>query len=193
MQGNKCLAYLLVAMALVTFGTPAAKADVVFIETFTNPGPIGAPGDEADFIEVHQDLDYDLTFLFKQADNETDGTYGGSFSLSPIGDSATAEISWDLAGTGFGLSYILLKDGDFEGGHLYTLYGVSDDQIFASGSDQLVGFWDGDSYIEKNISHISFFGVEGEGTQLIPEPTTLLLLGTGLFAIGLASRRRVKR
>jgi PEP-CTERM motif len=41
-----------------------------------------------------------------------------------------------------------------------------------------------------NLSHLSFYD-EGGGGQ-VPEPTTLLLLGAGLFAAGFA-RRRVKR
>ena len=41
-----------------------------------------------------------------------------------------------------------------------------------------------------NLSHITFYD-EGGGGQ-VPEPTTLLLLGAGLFAAGFA-RRRVKR
>ena len=41
----------------------------------------------------------------------------------------------------------------------------------------------------SNLSHIDFYDTNGNG---VPEPTTLLLLGAGLFAAGFA-RRRVKR
>ena len=41
-----------------------------------------------------------------------------------------------------------------------------------------------------DLSHLSFYDTGGGGQ--VPEPTTLLLLGAGLFAAGFA-RRRVKR
>ena len=190
MQGSK-LAIYLIAGALALFGATAAKADVLHIDSFVVNGPIGNPDAEADYIEANWGAD-DLTFLFKQAADETAGLYGDFFNVSEIGDSPTAVISWNLDGSGLELGYILLKDGvnDNEG-HLYSLYTVTPDQVITSGSDQLVGFWDGEAYIEKNISHISFFGVGSEGTP-IPEPTTLLLLGSGLLAIGFACRKRTK-
>ena len=193
----KASRYLAMILALTLFGATAAMADVIPISTFTLPDVIGNPSAEANWIETNQGLAYDLTFLFKM-DNDTgaipgalDGRY---FTISGTG-TPTATISWNLAGSGYELYYILVKDGDYGNngfdGKLYSLYGVTLDQRVSSNGDQTVGFFVPGGYIDKGISHISFYGVEGQ-TYNVPEPATLLLLGTGFAIIGLVYRKRIK-
>jgi hypothetical protein len=177
--------YLALTVTVLAFGTTSARADVVFEQTFFLDGPLGNTDEEAAFIEDYLGLDPGtLSFLFKA---EAPDTVDGDIDVDFDDDSAT--ISWDLTGTGFELNWILLKDGNVQPlGHLYTLYGVTDDQVLTSNGDQTVEFIDPDTGdpIDRGISHISFFGTPHEA----PEPTTLLLLGTGLAGLGAFLRRK---
>lgn len=191
------------SLAFMIFGTTGAYADAIFVNTYFESGPIGNPSDEADWIETILGLDYDLVFLYKNdaAAGDVEGAVSASHFTAPLGTGSTG-ISWDLTSTGYELYYILLKDGshtdDPLSGHLYTLYSVTADQFLSSNGTQTVGFVDPTPwpppyvYYQKSISHISFFGVEGQGTGIIPEPGTLLLLGTGVVALGILGRRRFR-
>jgi hypothetical protein len=100
-----------------------------------------------------------------------------NFTVVPTGPpnnpNTTANVSWNLTGTDFGLSYVLIKDGQRgdNGPLLYALYSVSADEATV-GVNQSVQVTPN---ADKAISHITFFGV--------PEPSTwaLLWLSAGLL------------
>ncbi len=97
-------------------------------------------------------------------------------------------VSWDLATTGFQLSYVFLKDGKGSktGPFIYHLYGVTPDEFFNSNGDQFVtvnGI--------RDITYIAFYGVPGSPVR--EGGMTLVLLGLGLGAIELARRFRLRR
>lgn len=94
---------------------------------------------------------------------------------------ANATITWDLATSGFQLSYVLVKDGRDSNTKLflYHLYGVTADQVFDSNGGQFVTV-NG----SKGISHISFFGTAG--SPAVPDGgSTVAMLSLALTGIGL--------
>ena len=146
-----------------------------------------------DYIEMDQGLSFDLTYLnaFDPQGFENNGAVDGShFGVTLIDGGVHANISWDLATTGFQLSYVLLKDGSnasHTGDFLYHLYGVTPDEVFNSMGDQFVTV--DDNGIRK-ITYIAFFGVPGSP---VPDGgATLMMLGFALTAIELV-RRALRR
>jgi len=139
-----------------------------------------------DFIVADQGLDHSLTYLNAfDADGDWDDAHGAvdssHFGTTMLDGGVHANISWDLSTTGYQLSYVFLKDGNYgPGDFLYHLYGVTPDEVFNSNGDQFVTVDNGGVRL---ITYISFFGVPGNP---VPEGgTTLLLLSAGLGAIGL--------
>jgi hypothetical protein len=78
----------------------------------------------------------------------------------------------------------------------YTAKGGNAFNLFSNDGDPNAGDW----FTPVNpggqpagLSHIAFYDTDsGEGPGKVPEPTTMLLLGAGLLAVGIA-RRRPKR
>jgi hypothetical protein len=147
-----------------------------------------------DFIVADQNLDHTLTYLNAfDADGDWDDAHGAvdssHFGAALIDGGVHANISWDLGTTGFQLSYVLLKDGNFGGtDFLYHLYGVTPDEVFNSMGDQFVTV-DDDGV--RKITYLSFFGIPGNP---VPEGgASLVLLGSGLGAIELLRRTLLRR
>ena len=98
--------------------------------------------------------------------------HSGPFTVTGI-NSSTGTVAW--SGLSQPVLYVLVVDG---GGNdkFYNLYEVTDDQQFTSGGPQNIACCDGEA---KGISHVTF--LTGEGGTPVPEPSLLLLLGTGLL------------
>lgn len=94
----------------------------------------------------------------------------------------------DLIGT-FSLSYLTgLNDNDFENillGGVGSHYSVSLDlsDFLASGTD----------FIAHYTMGCGNDNLMGQGTTSVPEPATLMLLGTGLLGIGLITKRKIQK
>ena len=200
---SKFLGLLCVAaLVAVSFN---AKADLVVYNTYILDSALGPPvPSERDFVAEELGIQ-DLVYLDKFETDPIDpivpggdvqkGWEGGGaiegnewFQVDIGIDATTGTVSWDLTGSGFELRAVLVKDGNFEGGQLYTLFEVTTDQYLSSNGPQDVFF--GESLaeaIDRGISHVTFFGVR---TESVPAPATLLLLGSGLLGLGLVRRRR---
>jgi hypothetical protein len=144
--------------------------------------------DEAtDYIEMDQGLSFDLTYLnaFDPDGFENNGAVDDShFGVTFTDGGVHADISWDLATTGFQLSYVLVKDGSNNGtDFLYHLYGVTPDEVFNSMGDQMVTVDDNGL---RKITYLAFFGVPGSP---VPEGgASVILLGFALMAMELVRR-----
>lgn len=179
----------IMALALAAFAAPC-HADLIDLGIRNLVSVLGDPLSEAAFIEADQGLAAGtLTYLNKfDADSGFDN--GGAvdqshFTATLMNGGADANVTWDLATSGFQLSYVFVKDGreSGRGPFLYHLYGVTADQLFNSNGQQFVTI-NG----SKGISHITFFGIPGVPT--VPDAgSTASLLGLALLGIGIARRK----
>ena len=186
---------LLIALVLAGL-TLTATADLVAPIFFTTTTAIGSPAQERSFLQgtatltlqmggtaLNPAFGSSLTYL-AQNPGQSGAVSITNFTVVPTGPSnnpkATENVSWDLTGTGFGLSYVLIKDGQREdnGAYIYALYSVSPDEATV-GVNQSVQVTPN---ADKAISHITFFGT-------VPEPSTwaMLLIGSALLV---CARRR---
>ncbi|NLT32548.1 MAG: PEP-CTERM sorting domain-containing protein [Acidobacteria bacterium] len=203
MRSYKCWAVMIAIMVLAPV---AAKADAIHVDTFVVSLGNYSPAAELAYLENRLGID-DLVYLAKAEDDGWEyGVSGleGDFGTDAV-DENSGNVWWDLTGSDYALRYILLKGGKYKvlgEGILYALYSVTDDQYQASGWPQEVGFLFSDEsgnpfYINKGISHISFFGSYDFTTvpppSQVPEPSTLLLIGTGVLGLGIFGRRKFQK
>jgi PEP-CTERM motif len=180
--------------ALVVAGLSAfssiASAD--FIETFDGNDCAGVFGTPFAACTIPARIDPNETPIIIKFDFDpnTPDTIDINSALFPTIDGS----EFDFSGTGPtgtwtytpgagdpGINFFVAKGGDFF--NLFSNLGDpnSDDWLTPTNpaNDELFG-----------LSHLSFYDTDNGGQ--VPEPTTLLLIGAGLFAAGFA-RRRVKR
>lgn len=178
-------AFTVMAVAGVMASAPRIHASVIDLGERDLPTPLGGQTAAAAYIEMDQGLapgtlvylnkfDYDDGF-------ENNGAVDSShFDATLLNGGIDADVSWDLATSGFQLSYVFLKDGreSRTGPYLYHLYGVTPDEVFNSMGDQFVTI-NG----QRLITYIAFYGVPGSPSSVPEGGTTLLLLGFGLCAV----------
>lgn len=177
----KKIVFFLIASLFVAGASHASLIDPVHID---NGSVISGGGiAEATWIEVQKSLPAGyLTYLNKydeeDAEFENTGALGDSyFGIQNLGPNSV-EIMWDLAGSGYQLSYVLLKSGR----SFYSLYSVAADQVINSG-----GWEEATNNVNNAISHISFFG---KAAPVPDSGATLALLGLALAALGVLRRRK---
>jgi hypothetical protein len=175
---------LALALAGLTLTATAELIDPIF---FTTANAIGSPALEKSFLQNTPTLTLQiggtafnpayqssLTYL-AQNPGQSGAVSITNFTVVKTGPSnnpnTTASVSWNLTNTNFGLSYVLIKDGQRgdNGPYLYALYSVTADEAKV-GVNQSVQVTPN---ADKAISHITFFAA-------VPEPSTwaLLLIGS---------------
>ena len=122
----------------------------------------------------------------------------GEFTVDDINSgcsrrlTAASSVSTSPATARPGLGHTTPGAGD-PGINFFVAKGGPGFNLFSNLGDPLTDDWftpDNPGGNPAGLSHLSFYDTDGGGQ--VPAPTTLLLLGAGLFAAGFA-RRRVKR
>jgi hypothetical protein len=186
---NTMQKFMLTIVSVAAFSVGTAQASLIDLGLFSLNGPLGSPQDEADWIESVIPLGYDLIYLEKyNYGTGFDGTGAApdsgqaDYTVDPTIQGPNADITWDLTGTGFTASYVLVKDGVDAGKHLYRLYDVTDDQATVGSDDVTINN-------DKNISHIAWYGQRDSGGGVPDGGATVALLGFGMVAVGYLRRR----
>jgi len=133
------------------------------------------------------DLGIDASLAYKQnvGENVSEGPAMGWYStdFDPDVEPENATITWNGPGViACPICYLIVKDGNSTPArYLFDLSYWDGLETIA-----LTGFWLG----RGSISHVALYFSENIDTQLIPEPVTLLLFGTGAGITAARLRRR---
>ena len=175
-------------MSLMVLGmVSGASAGTIIITPGTLPQWTGLDNSNFDAEDISGIVGNVVDELYKQnVDDPSDsGPYAGSYStefFNTPGDPEEAVMTY-LSGPYITETplYLYVKDGSQDPAYyIFNLTGIW------NGTDtiQLSGFWPN----QGAISHIAIYG----GNTPVPEPTTLLLLGSGLIGI-VAFGKRAKK
>ena len=180
------------ALVVVGFSAFSSMASAAFIETFEGNDCSGVFGQGFANCKIPARIDPNETPIIIKFELQTDGTFtteinsalfptidGSEFSFIFAGDGGTGTWNYNPGAGDPGINFFVAKGGP--GFNLFSNLGdpLTDDWFTPTNPNNNQPF---------GLSHLSFY----DTTNGVPEPTTLLLLGAGLFAAGFA-RRRLKR
>jgi hypothetical protein len=181
------------ALAVVGLSAFSSIASADFIQTFPGNDCAGTFGQPFANCKIPANIDENQSPIIIKFDLNADGTFsteinsglfptidGSEFSFDFSGNAATGTWTYNPGAGDPLINFFTAKGGNFF--NLFSNLGDpnSDDWLTPTNPNNQRPF---------GLSHLAFYDTGGGGQ--VPEPTTLLLLGAGLFAAGFA-RRRVK-
>jgi hypothetical protein len=135
--------------------------------------------------QIHNDKQPNVQFL---VDNDFYNVLPDSFTLTELTkiefeDGASSSGTWDSSPTP--INFFSLKTGSDKSGAGFALYYIDAEGGVTS------GVWDTSWNLGgKDISHITLWDT---GNNPVPEPATLLLLGSGLVGLAGFGRKKFKK
>ena len=206
MNAKKMMLMTVLCAAFIVFGmVSSASALTINADDYPYPGGLpslywwaGLETGQAAIDAIVGPIMGDAPELYKQdaaptggAQPADEGPFAGSYSTPLPGDSSGATITWDggpyIVGSPL---YLLVKDGNAT--PAWYLFGLNDVEspLTWNGMDNIVleNFW----VNQGAISHVTIYG-NGPGPDPVPEPATMLLLGSGLVGLAGYGRRKVSK
>ena len=182
--------------ALVIAGLSAFSsiASAGFIQTFEGNDCSGVFGQGFANCKIPANIDPNETPIIIKFDyNATSGTFSTEINSALFPTIDGSEFDFDFTGSGATGTWTYTPGAGDPGINFFVAKGGPNFNLFSNLGDPLTDDWFTPLNPGGNpagLSHLSFYDTNGGGQ--VPEPTTLLLLGAGLFAAGF-SRRLVKR
>jgi hypothetical protein len=177
-------------LMLLAFG---AQAHALSIDPGSTPQWVGNDTSQSVIDGIILPLIAPATELYKM-ESGTGGSESGAlannYTTAFNGDLSGATITWDGGDYVGQPAYLLVKDGNQEPAwYLFDLTGANTPPGTIPAWDgqetlSLSGFWPDNGA----ISHVSLYG-----THSVPEPTTMLLFGSGILFVGAFGRKRFKK
>jgi PEP-CTERM motif len=183
------------ALVVAGFSAFSSMASAGFIPpTFPGNDCAGTFGQPFADCKIPANIDPNESPIIIKFDFGPDGvTFEINSDLFPTIDGSEFNLGSNPGSTG---TWIYTPGADDPAIHFFVAKGGNFFNLFSNLGDPLTDDWSTPINLNNNnnqrygLSHLSFYDTGGGGQ--VPEPTTLLLLGAGLFAAGFA-RRRVKR
>ena len=193
------IAISLAMFAVVAFGSLAtAKADTVYNLTFNNFGQVGSLSTiTTSLVSGHIHVDVQLTAGYVLHGNDAVGFNAGAFAGISISNISTAEFSAATNGAfnGYGSRPYTLDGQTTSTARADNVTNFSFDVFTTTGggftnSNQLTDF--AVQIAQLSVNGNTGFAASGPETP-VPEPASVMLLGTGLVGVAAGLRRRFRK